>query len=125
MAKKKRSAPKRSRRHATRTSDKWTGSQVREILTNPVYGYGIVLQPAELVSAAIGQFEQALANEQSTRGFGFTLQELDQRFQSHFASLLESGSFTREKDATPIVDKETWLEAQQVAISRMAKGEPT
>jgi hypothetical protein len=38
--------------------------------------------------------------------------------------LVEGGSFTRGKDAQPIIDKETWLQAQQVAIGRLARGEP-
>lgn len=125
MPKKKRPAPKRSRTHATRPRNTWTSSQVRDMLTNPIYGHGIVLQPADLVPAAMQKFELQLANEQSKRGFSFTLQKLDQRFQSYFASLVESGSFTRGNDAPPVVDKETWLEAQQVAIGHLARGEPT
>jgi transposase len=88
-------------------------------------GYGIVLEPADRVPAAIQKFEEQLATEQDKRGFAYTLQELDQRFQSFFTSLVESGSFTRGIDAAPSVDKETWLQAQQVAIGRLARGETT
>jgi hypothetical protein len=90
-----------------------------------MYGYGIVLEPADQVPAAVQQFERQLADEQSARGFGFTLQELDQRFQSFFTALVERGLFTCGQDAPPLVDKETWLQAQQVAIGRLARGEPT
>lgn len=95
------------------------------MLTNPIYGYGIVLEPRERVSATIQQFEEQLAVEQDQRGFAFTVQELDQRFQAFFVALVNSGSFTRGTDAPPLIPKETWLQAQQVAISRLARGEPT
>lgn len=123
---KKRATPKRSSSHPRLARpQQWTASEVRELLTNPIYGYGIVLEPVRLVPGAIQEFEQQLATEQDKRGFAFTLQELDLRFQSFFTSLIESGSFKRGTDATPILDKETWLQAQQVAIGRLARGEPT
>jgi hypothetical protein len=126
MPKKKKTSPKRpsSRSHPARPQQ-WTAAQVRDLLTNPVYGYGIVLQPVDRVPAEIQKFEAQLADDQNKRGFGFTLQELDERFQAFFTSLIESGSFTRGNDAQPIIDKETWLQAQQVAIGRLARGEPT
>ncbi len=126
MPKKKKAAPKRSSSHPRPArAPRWTASQVRDLLTNPIYGYGIALEPADRVPVEIQKFEEQLAAEQDQRGFGFTLQELDQRFQSFFASLVESGSFTRGPDAPLIVGKETWLHAQQVAIGRLARGEST
>ena len=123
---KKRKPPIRSSRQARpRPSGEWTASQVRDLLTNPTHGYGIVLEPSDQVPAAIQQFEEQLADEQNKRGFGFTLQELDERFQSFFTSLVESSSFTRGTDVYPSVPKETWLQAQQVAIGHLARGEPT
>lgn len=123
---KKRKPPIRSSGRARLPQPRpWSANQVRDLLTNPMYGYGIVLEPTGQVPAAIQLFEQQLADEQNKRGFGFTLQELDQRFQAFFTSLVESGSFTRGNDTQPIIDKETWLHAQQVAIGRLARGEPT
>jgi hypothetical protein len=123
---KKRKSPVRSSGHVRpRQSGEWTPSKVRDLLTNPTHGYGIVLEPADRVPAAIQKFEEELATEQDKRGFAYTLQELDQRFQSFFTSLVESGSFTRGIDAAPSVDKETWLQTQQVAIGRLARGETT
>jgi hypothetical protein len=123
---KKRKPPIRSSGHARLPRPKqWSANQVRDLLTNPMYGYGIVLEPADQVPATVQQFERQLADEQNKRGSGFTPQELDQRFQSFFTSLVESGSFTRGNDTQPIIDKETWLHAQQVAIGRLARGEPT
>jgi len=123
---KRRRTLRRSSSHAHPTPPRgWTARDVRTLLTNPMYGYGIVLEPADRVPAAVQQFEQQLADEQNARGFGFTLQELDERFQAFFASLVARGTFTRSADVPPIVDKETWLQAQQVAIGRLARGEPT
>ena len=123
---KRRRMPKRATRRSQPSKGRpWTASDVRNLLTNPMHGYGIVLEPIELVPAAVQHFEEQLADEQSQRGFGFTLQELDQRFQAFFTSLVESGSFKRGQDFPPSVPKETWLQAQQVAIGRLARGEPT
>ena len=95
---KRRRMPKRSSRLAREKSTRpWTTGDVRNFLTNPVYGYGIVLEPIDRVPAAVQQFEQQLAEEEAKRGFGFTLPELDERFQLFFASLVETGSFTRGK----------------------------
>jgi hypothetical protein len=126
MPKKKKTSPRRpSSRSRPARPQPWTAAQVRDVLTNPIYGYGIVLEPADRVPIEIQEFEAQLADEQNKRGFGFTLQGLDERFQSFFTSLVESGSFTRGKEAQPIIDKETWFQAQQVAIGRLARGEPT
>jgi len=122
---KKRKPPVRSSRQVhPRPSGEWTASKVRDLLTNPTHGYGIVLEPSDQIPTAIQHFEEQLADEQNKRGFGFTLQELDERFQSFFASLVERGSFTRGADVSPSVPKETWLQAQQVAAGRLARGEP-
>jgi hypothetical protein len=95
------------------------------MLTNPIHGYGIVLEPADQLPAAVQQFEEQLADEEAKRGFGFTLQELDDLFQKFFARLVEKESFKRGANIPPTVSKETWLQAQQVAIGRLARGEPT
>lgn len=123
---KRRRIPKRSQRpRARRAPAPWTTSDVRNLLTNPVHGYGIVLEPVDRVPAAVQQFEQQLATEEASRGFGFTLPELDERFQQFFAAIVETGSFTRKPDIAASVPKETWLQAQQVAIGRLARGEAT
>ena len=122
----RRRMPQRTKRVVPKEQTRpWTASDVRELLTNPLYGYGIVLEPMDQVSAAVQQFEQQLAAEEASRGFGFAIPELDERFQQFFAAIVETGSFTRKPDIAPMVPKETWLQAQQVAIGRLARGEPT
>ncbi len=113
--------PRASRSH----SASWTAEQVRDMLTNPIYGYGIVLEPAGVVTAQVQRLESALAQEQKERGKPFSLEELDQRFQALFRQLVEDGSCRREPDAPPLIKREEWLQAQQVTIERLARGEPT
>ncbi len=98
---------------------------MRELLTNPTCGYGIVLEPAGLVPALMQKLEQNLARMQRRRGKAFTIEELDQQFQTYFDFLIDTGSCTRGKDVLPWIDKEKWLKAQQVAIGRLARGEKT
>lgn len=106
-------------------SGKRTANDVRDLLTNPTHGYGIVLLPAELVSALIQKFEQNLAKMRSERGKPLTIAELDEQFQTYFNLLVGTGSCTRGEDVVPSVPKETWLKAQQVAIELLARGAPT
>jgi recombinase len=105
-------------------SGRWTPEHVRAMLTNPVYGYGIVLEPTEVVSKQVQQLERALAREHNERGKSFSVTELDQRFQALFRQLVEEGLCRREPDAQPLITKEEWLKAQQAAIERLARGEP-
>ncbi len=62
----------------------WTEQAVRDLLTNPVYGYGLRLEPSEVVAVHIQELEHILAKEQRERRKPFSLEELDQRFQTLF-----------------------------------------
>ncbi len=118
---KRRRTPKRSLRRARQLRlQKWTSGGVRDLLTNPTHGYGIVLEPAELVPALIQKFERNLAKIQNKRGKPFNVAELDEHFQTYLDFLVDTGSCTRGRDVAPSVPKETWLKAQQVAIERLA-----
>ena len=125
MPKKRKPPVRSSSRPRPQRTEQWTANQVRDMLTNPMHGYGIVLEPADDVPAVVQRFEEELANEEAKRGFGYTLQELDTLFQNFFAMLVDKGLFKRGADVPPTVLKETWLQAQQVAIARLARGEPT
>jgi hypothetical protein len=101
----------------------FSAKDIREILSNPTYGYGIVLEPTEVAGAAVMQLNRHLADEQRRRGEPFSLGELDQRFQALFAKLVEDGICRRGPGAQPFIPKEEWLQAQQVAVDRLAHGE--
>ena len=102
----------------------WTAEHVRKMRLNPVYGYGIVLEPFDAVAEAVMQCDQTLAGEQQRRGKPFSLDELGRRFQELFADLVQRGICTRGPDAPTVVPKETWLKAHQVMIGRIERGEP-
>ncbi len=99
----------------------WTPEQVHQMLANPVYAYGWVLEPANIVTHAVLLLREELAKEQRERGVACSLDELDQRFQSLFTDLVKDGLCTRGPDTAPIIAKEMWLRAQHVAINQLAE----
>jgi hypothetical protein len=102
----------------------FTSDDVRLMLSSPVYGYGVNLQPAERAAEAVMQLNTQLAQEMYDTGTVFSLEELDQRFQILFNELETSGTCTRQADSPPIVTKEQWLQAQLRAIEKLSRGEP-
>jgi len=100
-----------------------TVDDVRQILTNPVYGYGINFEPVERVTQAVMQLNQTLARQMQLSNTAPTLAELDQHFQALFQTLEESGRCTRTSECPPIVSRDVWLESQQIIIERLSRGE--
>ena len=77
---------------ATTTKQKTHGLvDVRQMLSNPLYGYGINLVPSERVAEAVMQLNTKLAHEMHDSGATFTLNQLDQHFQALFLELEKSG----------------------------------
>ena len=107
----------------SRSEGKWTAQDVADTLANPIYGYGIVLEPFEAVVDAVMKYDRLLAGEQHRRGEPLSLDELDERFQQLFADLVNNSICTRGPDAPAIVPKETWLKAHQVMIERIERDE--
>jgi hypothetical protein len=103
---------------------KWTGERVRQLLSNPVYGYGINLQPYDTIADAVTQLVHDLAERQRESHQPLSLDELDRRFQVLFADVVERGVCVRGLDMPPIISKEQWLHVQQTRIGRLARGEP-
>jgi hypothetical protein len=110
----------RKRQRSTRP---FTADDVRRILSSPVYGYGINLQPADRVAADVMQLNTQLAQELRDTDTLFSLAELDHRFQTLFRKLETSGTCTRRADSPPVVTKEQWPQAQLVAIQKLSRGE--
>ncbi len=113
---------KKRKPHATPSSRSrpFTERDVRDMLANPIYGYGIVLEPFETVIQRVEELQLHLAAERLARGAPFTPEELDERFQALFQQLVNDGTCVRGTDAPAIVGKEMWLKSQQVAIERLA-----
>jgi hypothetical protein len=101
----------------------FTAADVRRMLSDPAYGYGVNLQPVERATEAVMQLDQQLAQKVRESGVTFTLDDLDQRFQALLKQLEDSGVCHRGEDLPPIVTKEQWLQAQWAAIQRLARGE--
>ena len=93
---------------------------------DPVYAWGIVLEPVEtMIERTVGFIEQ-LAREAFERdeGFEFGDEELERRFLAFFDRLVEEGTLTRLEDAPPemgrqILGPRRWLRAQRIRINRI------
>ena len=94
---------------------------------DPIYAWGIVLEPVEtLIERTCGFIEQ-LAREAYERGqeFDYEDEELEQRFLAFFDQLVQEGTLTRLPDADPamgrrILGPRRWLHAQRIRINRLA-----
>ncbi len=98
----------------------FTADDVRLMISSPVYGYCINLQPTERASEAVMQLNTRLAQEMRDTGTVFTSEELDRRFRALLLELEASGNCTRGVDCPPIVSKEQWLQVQLVMIQKLS-----
>jgi len=93
---------------------------------DPIYAWGIVLEPVEVLIERTSDFIEALAREAYARGEGFSDEELEERFLAFFDRLVEEGTLTRLPDAPPemgrrILGPRRWLRAQRIRIERMVE----
>jgi hypothetical protein len=93
---------------------------------DPIYAWGIVLEPVEALIEATGEFIEQLARETYTRGEPFSDDELEGRFLTFFDRLVKEGTLRRLPDAPPemgrrILGPRRWLRAQQIRIERLVK----
>jgi hypothetical protein len=93
---------------------------------DPVYAWGIVLEPVETMIERTSAFIEQLARESFERGEGFEFddEELERRFLDFFDQLVEEGTLTRLPDAPPemgrrILGPRRWLRAQRIRINRI------
>jgi len=93
---------------------------------DPIYAWGIVLEPVEtLIERTAGYIEQ-LARETYELGEEYSDEELEQRFLAFFDRLVEEGTLTRQPDAPPemgrrILGPRRWLRAQRIRINRLVE----
>jgi hypothetical protein len=91
---------------------------------DPVYAWGIVLEPVETMIERTSAFIEQLAREMVERGEEFDDEELERRFLSFFDQLVAEGTLTRLDDAPPevgrrILGPRRWLHAQRIRINRI------
>ena len=92
---------------------------------DPVYAWGIVLEPVETLIERTGEFIEQLAKETCARGEEFSLEELEERFLFFFDRLVGQDILTRLPDAPPamgvrILGPRRWLRGQRIRINRLA-----
>lgn len=91
---------------------------------DPMYAWGIVLEPVEtLIEETNGYIEQ-LAKETYERGEEFNDEELEQRFLAFFDRLVTEERLERLPDRPPeygraILGPTRWLRAQRIRINRL------
>jgi hypothetical protein len=93
---------------------------------DPIYAWGIVLEPVEVLIERTSDFIEALAREAYARDGDFSDEELEARFLAFFDRLVEEGTLTRLPDAPPemgrqILGPRRWLRAQRIRIERMVE----
>ncbi len=93
---------------------------------DPVYAWGIVLEPVETLVKRTSGFIEELARETYERGeeFDYEDEELEQRFLAFFDQLVQEGTLTRLPDADPamgrrILGPRRWLRAQRIRINHL------
>jgi len=93
---------------------------------DPIYAWGIVLEPVETMIMRTAGFIEQLARESFERGAEFEDEELEQRFLAFFDQLVQEGTLTRLPDADPamgrrILGPRRWLRAQRIRINRLVE----
>lgn len=91
---------------------------------DPIYAWGIVLEPVETLITRTAAFIEQLARETYGRGQEFDDAELERRFLAFFDQLVQEGALTRLPDAPPemgrrILGPRRWLRAQRIRINRL------
>ncbi len=96
---------------------------------DPVYAWGILLEPVETLIQQTQRFIEQLAREGYRRGeaFEYTSQdddELERRFLDFFEGLVQEGVLVRLPDAPPekgrsILGPRRWLRAQRIRANRL------
>lgn len=91
---------------------------------DPIYAWGIVLEPVEVMVEETSRFVVQLARLTLERGESFSDKELERRFRAFFERLVEEGTLRRLPDAPPemgrrILGPRRWLQAQRIRMRRL------
>lgn len=93
---------------------------------DPVYGWGIVLEPVETLIEETATYIEQLAREVYGRGTEFSDEELQERFFAFWDRLVAGGKLRRLPDRPPefgaaILGPRRWLRAQHIRIRRLVE----
>jgi hypothetical protein len=93
---------------------------------DPIYAWGIVLEPVETLIERTSDFVEQLAREAYAEGEPIGDKELEGRFLAFFDRLVAEGTLRRRPDAPPemgsrILGPRRWLRAQQIRIERLVR----
>jgi hypothetical protein len=102
---------------------------------DPVYGWGLVLEPVETLIEETAAFIEQLAREVYRRGEAYPDEELERRFLAFWDRLVAEGRLRRLPDRPPelgrsILGPRRWIRAQQIRIRQLVahwreqEGEP-
>ncbi len=91
---------------------------------DPVYGWGMVFEPVEVLIEETSAFIERLARETVERGEEFSDEELEARFRALWDGLVAEGRLRRLPDRPPefgraILGPRRWLRAQRIRIRRL------
>lgn len=93
---------------------------------DPIYAWGMVLKPVEVLFERTAAFIEQLAREKYEGGRDLSDEELEERFQAFFHRLVEEGTLTQLPDAPPemgrrILGPRRWVRAQRIRIDRLVE----
>lgn len=93
---------------------------------DPIYAWGIVLEPVETLIERTRWFIEHLARQVYEYGEEFDDAELERRFLAFFDQLVQEGVLRRLPDAPPemgrhILGPRRWLRAQRIRINRLVE----
>ncbi|MCX7682566.1 MAG: hypothetical protein N2508_11505 [Anaerolineae bacterium] len=93
---------------------------------DPIYAWGIVLEPVETLIERTAWFIEHLARRVYEHGEEFDDAELERRFLAFFDQLVQEGVLKRLPDAPPemgrhILGPRRWLRAQRIRINRLVE----
>ena len=93
---------------------------------DPIYAWGMVLEPVETLIRRTSDFVELLARETAARGESMSDAELERRFLDFFDDLVEEGTLRRLPDAPPelgrqILGPRRWVRAQRIRIERLVQ----
>jgi len=105
------------------TEDKASPIEFGSMPLDPIYGWGIVLEPVETLIERTIWFIEQLARRVYD-GEEFDDAELERRFLAFFDQLVQEGTLKRLPDAPPemgrqILGPRRWLRAQRIRINRL------